>query len=153
MAATDSAPRSSSGNTATSPAPPSPTRGRPKAPGKARAGAAKNGAAGKTDTLGPASDKEPTDLEGAEIELEGALEVGDLEEVVDVELEAELVVPEVVAEEEDDDEDDEEDEVIGRQRCRPAARPARAVGDPAEVRRLRLGRGGVRGAAAGPQGR
>ena len=113
MAAADSAPRSSSGNTATSPAPPSPTRGRPKAAGKARAGAVKNGAAGKADSVGPATDKEPTDLEGPEIELEGAPEVVDLEEVVDVELEAELVVPEAVAEEEDDDEDDEEDEVIG----------------------------------------
>jgi RNA polymerase primary sigma factor len=114
VAAADSAPRSSSGNTATSPAPPSPTRGRPKAAaGKARAGAVKNGAAGKADSVGPATDKEPTDLEGAEIELEGVPEVADLEEVVDVELEAELVVPEVVAEEEDDDEDDEEDEVIG----------------------------------------
>jgi RNA polymerase primary sigma factor len=116
VAATDSAPRSSSGNTATSTASPSPGRVRPKTAGKARAASTKNGTAGKADGLGPATEGEPADLEGAEVELEGAPEVGDLEEVVvDVELDAELVVPEVAAVEEDDEDDDEddEDEVIG----------------------------------------
>ena len=116
MAAADSAPRSSSGNTATSTASPSPGPVRPKTAGKARAASTKNGTAGKADGPGPATDGEPADLEGAEVELEGAPEVGDLEEVVvDVELDAELVVPEVAAVEEDDEDDDEddEDEVIG----------------------------------------
>ncbi len=124
MAAADSAPRSSSGNTATSPAPPSPTRSRARAAGKTRtaaatkAGTSKNGAP-TTDPVGPGPEVEPTELDGVETELDGAPEVGDLEEVVDVDLESELAAPDVVvgdvvvedvpaADEEDDDEDDEE---------------------------------------------
>ena len=106
MAAADSAPRSSSGNTATSTASPSTTRARTKTAGKTRA--AKNGA---TATAGPAGSAtgEIAELDGGD-EMDGAPEVGDLEEVVDVELEAELATPDVVAEEDDEDEDDDEDD-------------------------------------------
>jgi len=122
VAAADSAPRSSSGNTATSPAPPSKTRARAKAAGKTRAASVKNGAAGTADTTGPGLEGEPAELDGSDVELEGAPEVGDLEEV-DVELEAELTVPDVpdvpdvVVDEEDeedvDEEDDDEEEAVG----------------------------------------
>jgi RNA polymerase primary sigma factor len=130
VAAADSAPRSdSSGNTATSTAPAPKPRSRAKAAaGKTRT-ATKNGAsAGKADAIGPAPDGEPVDIEGAEVELDGAPEVGDLEEVVDVELEAELATPEVVAVDEDEvdeDEDDEDDEEVantGAARRSPAQR-------------------------------
>ena len=131
MVAADSAPRSdSSGNTATSTAPAPKPRSRTKAAaGKTRT-ATKNGtSAGQPDATGPAPGGDAVDLEAGEIDLEGAPEVGDLEEVVDVELEAELATPEVVVaaadeedDEEDDDEDDEEVANTGAARRSPAQR-------------------------------
>jgi RNA polymerase primary sigma factor len=123
VAAADSAPRSSSASTATSTAPASAIRTRAKTTGKTRAASTKNGAAGKADAIGPAPEGEPTDLDGAEVELEGAPEVVDLEEVVvDVDLEAELVTPEVVVAGEDDDDDEDDDEAVGVAARRPAQR-------------------------------
>jgi RNA polymerase primary sigma factor len=94
------------------------TKTAPKAAPRARTAPAKKA------SPGPEGD-EPTDLDGADVELEGAPEVGDLEEV-DVELETDLVADgaaEVVVD--DDDEDDEdEDEVAntGANRRSPSQR-------------------------------
>ena len=119
---------------------------------------AKSGAAGAA----PGSD-EPTELDGADLELDGAPDVTDLEDgdvidpALDTELETELAVPEVeTADDAADDDEDEADDDEAEVDAGPVVRTglSRAPSStPAEVRRLRLGRGGVRGAAAGPQGR
>ncbi len=106
---------------ATSPAPK--PRPRPKAPGKTRATASKNGApSGQAVVVAP--DGEAPELDVADVELEGAPDVVDLEEVVDEDLEAELVAPEVVvADEDDEDEDDDEEPAnSGANRRSPAQR-------------------------------
>jgi RNA polymerase primary sigma factor len=78
------------------------TKTAPKAAPRARTAPAKKA------SPGPGGD-EPTDLDGADADLEGAPEVIDLEEV-DVELETDLVVDAAAEVVVDDDEDDEEDE-------------------------------------------
>ncbi len=88
--------------------------------------AAKNGAATKAKASPGPNGDEPTDLDGADAELEGAPEVGDLEEV-DVELETDLVVEvaaEVVVDDDDDEDDDDEEEVAntGANRRSPSQR-------------------------------
>jgi RNA polymerase primary sigma factor len=85
--------------------------------------AKKNG--GSTRKAGaPAGDGEPTELDGADVELDG--EPTDLEEV-DVELDADLVADapegtEVAVDEDDDDEDDDEVANTGANRRSPAQR-------------------------------
>ena len=94
---------------------------------------ARVGAAAKKDSA-PAgkkpggADDEAVDLDGGDVELEGAPEVGDLEDV-DVELEVDLETadtPEVdVVEDDDDDDDDDDDEEVantGANRRSPASR-------------------------------
>ncbi|MFC4949699.1 RNA polymerase sigma factor [Pseudonocardia sp. GCM10023141] len=96
-----------------------------KAATRPRAGAAAKGAPA---TKGKGGD-DAVDLDGGDADLEGAPEVGDLEEV-DVELEADLVVDtaEVVvtdgADDDDDDDDDDDEEVAntGANRRSPSAR-------------------------------
>jgi RNA polymerase primary sigma factor len=96
---------------------------------RSRAGAAaKKGGSAKTapksaKKADPAAEGEPTELDG-EVELEGAPEVGELEDV-DVELEAELgddVAEVVVADDEDDEDDDEEPANTGANRRAPTTR-------------------------------
>jgi RNA polymerase primary sigma factor len=83
---------------------------------------------GATKTADPAVD-EPTDLD-AEVELDGAPEVGELEDV-DVELDPELGADEVadVAEDEDDEDDDEEVANTGANRRAPTTRSSQQKGD------------------------
>jgi RNA polymerase primary sigma factor len=94
-----------------------------KAP-RSKAGPAKKGAPTKKG-----ADAEVTDLDGAEVELEGAPEEVELE---DVELDAELVVPAeeatdvVVIDDDDDDDDDEEVANTGANRRTPTTRADRA---------------------------
>jgi RNA polymerase primary sigma factor len=87
-------------------------------------GPAKKGAPAKKGQ--PGADGEVTDLDGAEVELDGAPEVADLEEV---DLEAELVVADepdtaevVVIDDDDDDDDDEEPANTGANRRTPTPR-------------------------------
>jgi RNA polymerase primary sigma factor len=87
-------------------------------------GPAKKGAPAKKGQ--PGADGEVTDLDGAEVELDGAPEVADLE---DVDLEAELVVADepdtaevVVIDDDDDDDDDEEPANTGANRRTPTPR-------------------------------
>ena len=81
-----------------------------KTPKSRAAGPAKKGAA--SPKKGSDEAGEVTDLDGVEGELDGSPEVGDLEDVVDTELDVELVADEPEAEVvvSDDDEDDDEDE-------------------------------------------
>jgi RNA polymerase primary sigma factor len=79
--------------------------------------------AGKsTKKADPTAEGEPTELDG-EVELDGAPEAGELEEV-DVELDAELGddVVEVVDDDDDDDDDDEEPANTGANRRAPTTR-------------------------------
>jgi len=95
-----------------------------KAPRTRSAGPAKKGA---PTAPKKGDDAEVTDLDGAEPELEGAPEV---DELVDVELEADLVVPDepetaevvVIDDDEDDEDDDEEVANTGANRRAPAQR-------------------------------
>ena len=123
----------------------------------------------RSGPAGAADVDEPTELDGADLELDGAPDVARprgtcdvLDPALDTELDTELEgVPEAEADSADDDEDDDDRRRGGRRRGREVeAGPVgahralpRPLVDPAEVGRLRLGRGGVRGAAAGPQGR
>jgi hypothetical protein len=133
VVAADSAPRSEPSGTTPSSSVTAKPRSRGKTAGKTRT-ASKNGTSTPVpDALGAAPDGEPTELEGADVELEGVPEVVDLEEVVDVELEAELATPEVVVDEEDDEDDDDEDEpAVGVVRS-TGPRAARSA-HPSEVR-------------------
>jgi RNA polymerase primary sigma factor len=95
---------------------------------RSRAGAsATKGGSAKTATKSAKksdpADGEPTELDG-EVELDGAPEAGELEDV-DVELDAELGddVAEVVADDDDDDEDDDEEPAnTGANRRAPTTR-------------------------------
>jgi RNA polymerase primary sigma factor len=132
VAAADSATRiDSTVETTTSPAP-ARARSRTGASAKtatksprSRAGAPAKKNGGSTRKAGaPAGDGEPTELDGADVELEG--EPTDLEEV-DVELDADLVtdVPEgteVVVDDDDEEEDDDEVANTGANRRSPAQR-------------------------------
>jgi RNA polymerase primary sigma factor len=127
VAAADSATRTdSSAEPATSPAPA--RRPRSRAAGAAAKTATKAAPRSRAGAKAPAKKAgdpaEPTDLDGADVDLDGAPEAGDLEEV-DVELETEIGTdgPEVVADDtDDDDEDDEEPANTGANRRSPSTR-------------------------------
>jgi RNA polymerase primary sigma factor len=92
-------------------------RSRTGAPAKKSGGSTRKGGA-------PAGDGEPTDLDGADVEIDG--EPTDLEEV-DVELDADLVTDapegtEVAVDEDDEEEDDDEVANTGANRRSPAQR-------------------------------
>jgi RNA polymerase primary sigma factor len=136
VAAADSASRTDTSVDPTAAAPTRPrstrsagtaTKTATKAAPRSRAASAKSGAPAKPGAAkkkaSPGAEGEPTDLDGADVELDGDVEVSDLEEV-DVELEADLVVDGAAATDDDDDDDDDDEEVAntGANRRSPSSR-------------------------------
>ncbi|MCW2722202.1 RNA polymerase sigma factor [Pseudonocardia sp.] len=137
MAAADSASRTDTSVDPTAAAPTRPrstrsagtaTKTATKAAPRSRAASAKSGAPAKPGAAkkkaSPGAEGEPTDLDGADVELDGDVEVSDLEEV-DVELEADLVVDGAADTDDDDDDDDDDDEEVantGANRRSPSSR-------------------------------
>ncbi len=118
--ATGSAPARRSGKRSGTPAKTGTTRSRTGA-SATKGGAAKT--ATKSKKADPTGEGEPTDIDG-EVELDGAPEAGELEEV-DVELEAEIgddVAEDVADDDDDDDDDDEEPANTGANRRAPTTR-------------------------------
>jgi RNA polymerase primary sigma factor len=137
VAAADSASRTDTSVDPTAAAPTRPrstrsagtaTKTATKAAPRSRAASAKSGAPAKPGAAkkkaSPGAEGEPTDLDGADVELDGDVEVSDLEEV-DVELEADLVVDGAADTDDDDDDDDDDDEEVantGANRRSPSSR-------------------------------